>query len=93
MREIVVVGLAVLGGFIMALHVIADSLQHLGFRLGVCEAAPTSGALPWNVLILAVACVLPLTVGAATTSNLVQAAAGFLPWNRNKTPPPENPGG
>lgn len=86
MREIVVVGLAILGGLIIAVHSLADALSHVGYRLGACEPAPTQG-FPWGIAIMAVACVIPITVSPGAAKVAIEGVVQLIPGRRRKDDP------
>lgn len=67
-------------GFIIAILMMitygaAETLSSLGWRLGTCAVETR---IPWVTLALAFMCILPKTVGRATTGKLWDAIAGRL---------------
>lgn len=87
MREVVVVGLAILGGIIIAVHSLADALSHVGYRLGACEPAPAQG-FPWGIAIMAVACVIPITVSPGAARVVLEGVVSVIPGRRKKDDEP-----
>lgn len=86
-------GLAILGGVIAASYVLGvEVIPHVCYSLGKCIHAPVpSNGIPWGVVILVGACVLPKTVGRATAGRVWDVVAGRIGRRSGTTPkPPED---
>jgi hypothetical protein len=75
------IGLAVLGGLIIAAHSGADILGHLGYRLGECVPTVPTG-FPWTIAIMATVCILPITIGPKAASVVIEGAVNLIPGRR-----------
>lgn len=70
-------GLAILGGLIAAAYVVlVEIVPHSG--LVTCQMPTGHGGVPWGVVILVVAMVLPKTIGRATAGAVWQQLGARL---------------
>ena len=74
-------GLAIAGGFVLALYAITESLARLGIHFGPCV---DGHGFPWGQLITGGILVMPKTLGRATSGRVWEGIAGLIP-GRKKT--------
>lgn len=67
--------LAVVGIFQAMLYGAAESLASVGWRLGECKAETS---FPWLTVIVFAGCVLPKTLGRATTGKVWESLAARI---------------
>lgn len=86
--------LAVLGGLMAAAYVgLVEILPRACYALGRCAREPTNADVPWGVVIVVGALVLPKTVGRATAGKVWEGIAtrlGRRP-SRTTTEAPDEP--
>lgn len=72
--------LAILGGLIVAGYVVTvEMLPQICYTMGKCLVEHRSSGVPWGVLVLVAACVLPKTLGRVSAGKVWEILGSRLP--------------
>jgi hypothetical protein len=66
-----------IGVVALGLHMVAEALGHVGYRLGPCTVEPLR-SVPWGVLVGSALLIAPKMIGRATAGKIILAGINAL---------------